>query len=76
MLATGSNDMMVRMWNPVVTSRPTSVLGGHKAGIMDIKLHVDKRLVFSYSKDAVIKLWDMDRATIIQTIGECCMQHS
>ena len=29
-LATGSNDMMVRLWNPVVTSRPTSVLGGHR----------------------------------------------
>lgn len=68
-LATGSNDMMVRLWNPVVTSRPTSVLGGHKAGIMDIKLHAEKRLVFSYSKDAVIKLWDLDKANIIQTIG-------
>ena len=68
-LATGSNDMMVRLWNPVVTSRPASVLGGHKAGIIDIKLHVNRRFVFSYSKDAVIKLWDLDKATIIQTIG-------
>ena len=25
--------------------------------------------VFSYSKDAVIKLWDLDKAIIIQTIG-------
>ena len=40
-----------------------------KAGIMDIKLHASKRLVFSYSKDAVIKLWDLDKAVIIQTIG-------
>lgn len=60
-LATGSNDMMVRLWNPVVTSRPTSVLGGHKAGIIDIKLYVSKRFVFSYSKDAVIKLWDLGK---------------
>ena len=36
---------------------------------MDIKLHASKRLVFSYSKDAVIKLWDLDKAVIIQTIG-------
>ena len=60
-LATGSNDMMVRLWNPVVTSRPTSVLGGHKAGIIDIKIYVSKRFVFSYSKDAVIKLWDLGK---------------
>ena len=68
-LATGSNDMMVRLWNPVVTSRPTSVLGGHKAGIIDIKLHVERRFVFSYSKDAVMKVWDLDKANIIQSIG-------
>ena len=49
--------------------RPTSVLGGHKAGIIDIKIHVDRRFVFSYSKDAVIKVWDLDKANIIQTIG-------
>ena len=49
--------------------RPTSVLGGHKAGIIDIKIHVDRRFVFSYSKDAVIKVWDLDNANIIQTIG-------
>ena len=68
-LATGSNDMMVRLWNPVVTSRPTSVLSGHKAGIIDIKIHSERRYVFSYGKDAVIKVWDLDRATIIQTLG-------
>ena len=45
------------------------MLGGHKAGIIDIKIHVERRFVFSYGKDAVIKLWDLDKATIIQTIG-------
>ena len=25
--------------------------------------------MFSYSKDAVVKLWELDKATIIQTIG-------
>ena len=49
--------------------RPTSVLGGHKAGIIDIKIQVERRFVFSYGKDAVIKLWDLDKATIIQTLG-------
>ena len=68
-LATGSNDMMVRLWNPVVTSRPTSVLGGHKAGIIDIKIHSERRFVFSYGKDAVVKVWDLDKATMLQTLG-------
>ena len=45
------------------------MLGGHKAGIIDIKIHVERRFVFSYGKDAVIKLWDLDKATISQTIG-------
>lgn len=77
-LATGSNDMMVRLWNPVVTSRPTSVLGGHKAGIIDIKIYVSKRFVFSYSKDAVIKLWDLGKGLFYNSykrLKKACTTH-
>ena len=45
-----SNDKIVRLWNPVVTSKPTAILVGHKAGINDVKVHADRRLVFSYDK--------------------------
>ncbi len=54
-IATGSNDKIVRLWHPVVTARPSSVLQGHKAGINDVRIHGEKRLVFSYDKACVIK---------------------
>ncbi|XP_023321349.1 uncharacterized protein LOC111696058 [Eurytemora carolleeae] len=61
--------MKVRLWNPVVTSRATSVLSGHKAGIIDLRLRVERKLLLSYSKDAVLKLWDLNNAVIIQTLS-------
>ena len=57
-LATGSNDMMVRLWNPVVTTRPTSVLGGHKvkhtrpslcfSTPVDIPLYTSVNIIYTY----------------------------
>ena len=61
--------MVVRLWNPVVTSRPTSVLTGHKAGIIDLKISPERGYLFSYSKDAVVKLWDLNKCVIVQTLS-------
>ncbi len=55
-IATGSNDKIVRLWHPVVTARPSAVLQGHKAGINDVRIHPGKRLVFSYDKACVVKV--------------------
>ena len=49
--------------------RPTSVLSGHKAGIIDIKIRAAKNQILTYSKDAVIKLWDLNKTIIIQTLS-------
>ncbi len=67
-LATGSNDKVVRLWHPVVTSRPASVMRGHKAGINDVKIHAEKRIVFSYDKECVIKVWSLDEGHCHQTV--------
>ena len=49
--------------------RPTSVLSGHKAGIIDINILTARRQILTYSKDAVLKLWDLLKTTIIQTLS-------
>ena len=49
--------------------RATSVLSGHKAGIIDLRLRVKRKQLLSYSKDAVLKLWDLNNAVIIQTLS-------
>ena len=65
---TGSNDKIVRVWNPVVTTKPISLLSGHKAGLNDVKIRADKRLIFSYDKKAVLKVWDIDIGYCLQTL--------
>ena len=67
-VATGSNDKIVRLWHPVVTSRPSAVLQGHKAGINDVRIHGEKRLVFSYDKACVVKVWGLDEGHCHQTL--------
>ena len=68
LIVTGSNDKIVRAWNPVVTTKPISLLSGHKAGLNDVKIRSDKRLIFSYDKNAVLKVWDIDIGYCLQTL--------
>ena len=68
LVVTGSNDKIVRVWNPVVTTKPISLLSGHKSGLNDVKIRADKRLIFSYDKTAVLKVWDIDIGYCLQTL--------
>ena len=46
LIVTASNDKIVRTWNPVVTSNPTALLVGHKAGINDLKINAERKFKF------------------------------
>ncbi|ESO83976.1 hypothetical protein LOTGIDRAFT_108617 [Lottia gigantea] len=67
-LVTGSMDHYIRVWNPYVTSKPTAILSGHSTGVIGVVIHESFAQVFSYSKDAVIKVWDVKEQTCVQTI--------
>ena len=68
-LVTGSNDKIVRIWNPVVPSRPRAVLTGHRSGINDVKILMARKLVFSYDTSAVVKVWHIDQSHCLQTLS-------
>ncbi|XP_041364011.1 WD repeat-containing protein on Y chromosome-like isoform X2 [Gigantopelta aegis] len=67
-LVTGSLDHYIRMWNPYVTSKPIAFLIGHSTGVIGVAIHEGFRQIFSYSKDAVIKVWDTREHTCLQTV--------
>ncbi|XP_048762594.2 WD repeat-containing protein on Y chromosome-like isoform X3 [Ostrea edulis] len=67
-LVTGSLDHVVRIWNPYVTAKPMAVLQGHATGVIGVKIHEGLVQVFSYSKDAVIKVWDIKEHSCLQTV--------
>ncbi|XP_055876696.1 WD repeat-containing protein 49-like isoform X3 [Biomphalaria glabrata] len=69
LLVTGSGDHIVRLWNPYVTTKPTAVLTGHNTGVIGVAIHEGFRQVFSYSKEAVIKVWDIKEHVCLQTVA-------
>jgi hypothetical protein len=53
LLATGSNDCVVRLWNPVVTKQPLVSLFGHKTAVVDVLILRHLKAVVSFSQGGV-----------------------
>lgn len=53
LLLTGGDDGIIRMWNSVITSQPTSTLYAHSTGLVDIQIAQDLEIFFSCSRDGV-----------------------
>lgn len=57
-LATGSADKTVRIWN-VTDGKIDKVIGGHKLGISDLSWTSDGRFIGTCSDDKSLKLFDV-----------------
>ncbi len=54
LLVSGGVDHLVRLWNPYVPSRPMALLAGHTTAVLDVLIHREAGLLFSFSQDLVI----------------------
>ncbi|KAL7857290.1 hypothetical protein SRHO_G00161890 [Serrasalmus rhombeus] len=68
LLVTAGLDPDLRIWDRYVTSRPVAVLRGHRTTVVDVAIHQDLGKIFSYSKDAVLKIWDISSERCMKTI--------
>ncbi|KAM4034908.1 cilia- and flagella-associated protein 337-like [Anomaloglossus baeobatrachus] len=68
MLITGGLDHKVRLWNQYVPSQPIAILTEHKTAIIDVVIYEPQKQIFSYSKDSVLKVWDVTLHRCLQTI--------
>ncbi|XP_043086882.1 WD repeat-containing protein 49 isoform X2 [Puntigrus tetrazona] len=68
LLVTAGAGSSVTLWNRYVTSRPTAVLRGHQTAVVDVLIHQALGKIFSYSKDAVLKIWDVPSQRCLKTV--------
>jgi WD40 repeat protein len=63
MVATGSSDSMIGLWN-AATGHNLEFLNGHTSFVSAVAFSPDKRLLASGSSDSTIKLWDVTSVAV------------
>ncbi|CAH2075872.1 unnamed protein product, partial [Iphiclides podalirius] len=66
-LVTGGPDCAVRVWNAFVARSASAVLQGHRAGVVALVLQDAARRAYSFARDRVLKVWDLQAQTCLQT---------
>lgn len=69
-LVTGGPDTFVRIWDVYVSSEPSAILTGHNGGIVSVFVQPEENKVYSVDYHKVIKVWDLQEHTLLQTYGE------
>ncbi|CAF1529734.1 unnamed protein product [Adineta ricciae] len=67
-LITGGADYRVRIWNPYVTQKCTASLEEHHAAVIDVRINERLAQFYTFSKDAVVKAWDLKELFCLQTV--------
>ncbi|XP_066456805.1 cilia- and flagella-associated protein 337 isoform X2 [Eleutherodactylus coqui] len=68
-IATAGNDHKICLWNPYVVSKPTGILQGNMASVITVKFIASRKQLFSFSKDKVLRVWDIHHQVCIQRIA-------
>uniref|UniRef100_A0A8C4VS78 WD repeat domain 49 n=1 Tax=Gopherus evgoodei TaxID=1825980 RepID=A0A8C4VS78_9SAUR len=69
LIATAGINHRVCLWNPYVTSKPAGVLQGHSASVIAVQFITERKQLFSFSKDKVLRLWDIQHQLCMQRIA-------
>ncbi|KAM3859581.1 cilia- and flagella-associated protein 337-like [Diretmus argenteus] len=67
-VVTGGCDRMVRLWTRFVTARPVAALLGHRTTVLDVAIYQPFGQIFSYSKNAELRVWDISTHRCLRTL--------
>ncbi|KAM8945715.1 LOW QUALITY PROTEIN: cilia- and flagella-associated protein 337-like [Pelodytes ibericus] len=68
LLVTGGLDHKVRLWNQYVPIKAIAVLPEHTMAILDVVIYEPLKQIISYSKDSVVKVWDISSYSCLQSM--------
>ncbi|XP_068161900.1 cilia- and flagella-associated protein 337 [Antennarius striatus] len=68
LMVTGGCDRAVRLWTRFVTTRPVAVLLGHRSSVLDVSIYQPAEQIFSYSRDAELRIWDISSQHCLKNI--------
>ncbi|XP_013374114.1 PREDICTED: WD repeat-containing protein 49 isoform X3 [Chinchilla lanigera] len=69
LIATAGINSKVCLWNPYVVSKPVGVLRGHSASVIAVQFFAERKQLFSFSADKILRLWDIHHQLSIQRIA-------
>lgn len=73
LLASASNDLLIKLWDPSNNYANIRTLSGHDHSISSIRfLQQDKNILVSASRDASIRLWDVSTGVCVKIISTTC----
>ncbi|XP_044194675.1 WD repeat-containing protein on Y chromosome isoform X2 [Thunnus albacares] len=69
LMVTGGYDRVVRLWTRFVTARPVATLLGHRTAVLDVAVYQAVGQIFSYSRDAELRVWDISTHHCLKTVN-------
>ncbi|XP_071492952.1 cilia- and flagella-associated protein 337-like [Diadema antillarum] len=69
LIATAGVDHHVCLWNPYVVSKAVGLLRGHMAPVMHVQFNFSRGQLVSFSKDKVLRIWDVQLQVCLQRIA-------
>jgi WD40 repeat protein len=69
LLVTASLNSCIYLWNYYTPTAPISVLRGHIGKVISLKIQETVNYLYSLSADSVLKAWDLQKETQIQSIN-------
>ncbi|XP_078611049.1 WD repeat-containing protein on Y chromosome-like isoform X2 [Branchiostoma floridae x Branchiostoma japonicum] len=67
-IATGGMDWSVRIWNPYVTTKATTVFRGHNSAVLHVMWTDQGQHIVSVDKGKNVKVWDVREHNCVQSI--------
>ncbi|XP_062987994.1 WD repeat-containing protein 49 [Elgaria multicarinata webbii] len=69
LIATAGINRRVCLWNPYVSSKPAGILEGHSDSVIAVQFITERKLLFSFAKDKVLRIWDIQHQLCVQRIA-------